>query len=191
MIPFFENPLTLTRGRDYSFSITCTTGRVIYRPVTAIEKSAPVRLTVPTHGLLPRWAVTPIGRAGSTPLLLVGPQFATIIDADTVELNGRHSLDWQDYVDGAQLAYNEPLSLASYTATLKVYQQVNDPLPLFTLSEGEGLSVVYGSVSVAFEAAQTLLIQRPGGSYALSIADATGNYLLAYGAINLLNVGLP
>lgn len=189
MIPFAELPLTIPHGRDYKFVLQPSTARVIYKPVTAIANNAPVRLTVDGHGIPPGWAVQPIGRAGASPLLLVGPQRVTVVDVDTIELNARHSLDWPAYAGGVQLAFNEPLSLDGYAAVLRVYHDRTDAAVLFSLTEGEGLTIADSTLSAHFTAAQTALIAGETAKYDLTVSDASGSYLLARGTITMLAMG--
>lgn len=191
MIPFADLPLTVPRGRDAEIVLQPATSTVIYRPVTAIAISAPVRLTVPAHGVPPGWTVQAVGKAGVSPLLLCGPQLATVIDADTIDINARQSLDWPAYSGGVQLAYNQPLSLTGYTARLRAYNDSADASFLFELIAGDGITISAGTLTAHFSAARTALWTKDRGFYSLSLSDATGNYLLASGIVTLRAVGGP
>jgi hypothetical protein len=190
--PIIQTPLVLPKGRAYSLELRPSTGRVIYKPITAIAADAPVRLTVPAHGVPAGWIVAAIGPAGVSPLLqAAGPQqgqFATVIDADTLELNAIASLGWAAYVGGAVLVYNEPRDLSALTPVLAVYPKAENAAALFTLAVGSGLAVSASGLIASFTAAQTAQIPREGAVYAISYSEGGQPQLFACGAIELLIV---
>lgn len=126
--------LTIKQGKTFTLVIRAENKDVIVRKaITAISlASGAPRLIATGHGLTNGWraAVTRAGgmrqiNAENYPWKDADMQPATVIDGDTIELNGVTPCDeqgneWPDYTSGGFVEFYQPLDLASKTARMKI-----------------------------------------------------------------------
>lgn len=123
--------LAFTQGSTFSLVLRWETEPIVYRPITAISQSAPVRITAPAHGLVDGWRAAVVGGKGmdelrATPNDVKDRDYhqAKVIDADTIEFNDVNAAGFKAYASGAHLQYNTPVDLAGYVARLVVKDKV-------------------------------------------------------------------
>lgn len=187
MIPFAEVSLTVARGCQSQLVLQPTLSERGYRPVSAVSLTAPVRLTVPDHGLPNGWTVKPIG-TGNSPLLRLGEKLVTVIDGDTLEINDTHALDWPEYTGGVQLAYLKPLPLHGYTARFEVRASASSPSPILVLESPDHIAVEDGAVRLTLGSAHTQEVTAEAMIYRLTLRapGSDDDQLLAHGRLTLL-----
>lgn len=129
--------LEIQQGKTFSLVLRWETEPIVRKAITAISltNGAP-RLTVTGHGTPNGWrgAVTRVKgmtqiNAKSTPPRASDYLAATVIDANTIELNSVTPCDdsgneWSAYVSGGFWQYNTPVDLAGYTARMKIKDKV-------------------------------------------------------------------
>lgn len=130
--------LTIQQGKTFSLPVRWENGDLVVRkPITAIslEFGAP-RLTVASHGLQAGWRTYVTRCQGMKPINAadIPPRDnsyhpATVIDANTVELNDIDPVDangkeWPAYTEGGFLNWNAPVDLTGYTARMKIKDKV-------------------------------------------------------------------
>lgn len=143
-----SNDLQITQGKTFSLVLRWESGPIVYKAITAIERSAPVRLTVPAHGVLDGWRVAVTNVKGMTEInaeanaVRAGDYTpATVIDADTIELNEINAAGYKAYVSGGHLQYNTPVDLAGYTARMTIKDKVGG-VELLSLTTENGRIVI-------------------------------------------------
>lgn len=114
--------LDITRGETFKLVVQWETDPTIYKPVTAISKTAPVRLTVTGHGMVDgrKAAVTNVRgmtelNATANNVRKIDRHAVTVIDADTIEFNDTDATGFGTYVSGGILQYKTPGDLSVYT----------------------------------------------------------------------------
>lgn len=189
-LEFAELPLQIARGCHFALALQPSTVTRGYQAVAAVANAAPLRLTVTAHGLPNGWTAKPIG-TGSSPLLRLGEQIVTVVDADTLEINAVHALDWPAYEGGVQLVYLEPLDLSGYSARFEVRRALTDAEPVLTLQSPTAIAVDEGELRVEITSAQTQALDGASYTYRLTVraGGSDQDELLAHGAISMLRWG--
>lgn len=184
---FAEYPIQIPAGRDYEIPLRPTTAEIIYKPISAIIASAPVRLTVTAHGVPNGWPVQAKGKREGTPLIDLGAQYATVIDANTIELNALQSLDWPAYTSGdAVLSYNQPMSLSGYSFRMRVKERAADTESLVDISTASGqITVVDNTLLMRLPNIQTAALVGSRYVYELEATETSTSkkFLVLYGPV--------
>lgn len=137
-------PLCLIPGTTHKSILRVMQPQFEYRPVTAIAASAPVRLTVPGHGLpAESWhcwltRVQQMPELNREPLRQL-PHRVTVVDDDTLEINRISATGQQPR--GGELVYQPPVDLAGVEVVMRVFDKAGGAV-LLELSLGEGLQIV-------------------------------------------------
>lgn len=120
------------------------------RPITAITQAAPVVVTAVGHGIPDGWQAAVVSAKGMTQINAqnfppVGLDWhkATVLTADTVQLNKVNSADYSAYTSGGFLVYNTPVALAGMTGvfTIRDAPLTGTVLATLTSSPAAGLTL--------------------------------------------------
>ncbi|MDY0208073.1 MAG: hypothetical protein RBR82_15840 [Pseudomonas sp.] len=142
-----------------------------YKPITSINQTAPLTLTV-NHGLpldhWPVWIEASTSSTLNTDKTLARPRMVRAIDPQTVELNGinGHSIN----AAGGYLVYQLPVDFTGCTASM-VFKGQHDDIELTEIS---GLSIGLGYIDAELTAEQSLLL-RNSSIYQLWVAHPNGD----------------
>jgi hypothetical protein len=121
----------------------------IYKAISGITNTAPVRITVAgTHGLTDGWraaVVSVIGmdeiNAPHSPPYDTDMQPVTVVDPNHVELNAVNAAEYSPYKSGGYLQFYTPVDLTGYTARMQIRDPVTEEL-LCDLSTEDGRIVI-------------------------------------------------
>jgi hypothetical protein len=116
--------LSVRKGASADIPLRLETGTLSFAAISAMEKSAPLRVTAPGHNIPDGWYVAIVDAKGMTELNAVDSNSirdnefhrVTWIDADTVDFDGISSANFKTYTSGGYLAFYAPMGLASYTS---------------------------------------------------------------------------
>lgn len=89
--------LTLTRGKTFEYGLLYAEDTVVYRPVTGMPSRAPLRLTVPSHGVVDGWPVRVQSVKSPVELNFKSAEFARVVDDDTLEFNAYDATTWKPF----------------------------------------------------------------------------------------------
>lgn len=137
--------LTIRRGETVNLPIRIESDVLGYAPITAIAKSAPVRITAAAHGLPDGWRAAVVNVKGMAELNAANqpPKDAelrrvTVVDPNTVEFNAVNAAGFKAYVTGGQLVFYKPLDMSLYTgARAQLKTKVGGEV-LLTLATADG-----------------------------------------------------
>lgn len=128
--------LTIRKGSAENIPIRLEQSGWSYASISAVAQAAPLRVTVPGHGIPDGWrvaimnvkAVGDFGAANNPPkdneLHTV-----TVIDADTIEFNAINGAAFRAHTGGGQLAWHTPVDLNLYVgARMNVRDKVGGVL---------------------------------------------------------------
>lgn len=139
-------PLRIIQGTTFNKTLRLMQPSRIYREITSIAATAPVRLTTPGHGLTGTWPAWFAGVVGLPNLnrdpTSARPHLIKVIDASTLEVNVIDASGAK--ASGGRLIYLPPINLAGVTGRLQVRATVGDPVPLLELSTVNGGLVIDG-----------------------------------------------
>ncbi len=187
-----KKDLIITKGKTFSQVVRWEEQPFIYKAITAIQQSAPVRMTVTGHGIPDGWRVQVESVKGMTALNDGEWHKATVIDANTIELNEINSLDFKPYVSGGVLKFYTPTTLAGVTGRMTIKDKVGGTViasteaahsPLDTLTVT--VDNVAKTIEIGMSATDAAAITAKKGSYDLEMVDAGEVTGLLYGAITI------
>lgn len=141
--------ITIRRGSTFRWVIRVEQAQVVYVPITAIDKTAPVRLHAAAHGLESgrRFLVTGAKglvalNAKNNPPRATDYHKASVVDEDTIEVNTINALNLPAYTGGGAIQYNAPLNLTGYEIRMQARESVDSDVIVFSASTTDGKIVI-------------------------------------------------
>ncbi len=138
--------LTLQQGKTQPLVLRCETTPIVYKAITAIQQTAPVRMTVTGHGALDGWRAAVTNVKGMTEINATANSIkasdyhpVTVIDANTIEFNDVDAAGFKAYTSGGYLQYNSPMDLSGYAARLQIRNKKGGSTILFSMTTENGL----------------------------------------------------
>lgn len=119
----------IIQGKTFAPVVRFGTKPYLYKAVTAISKSAPAHLTVPSHGLPDGWPAAVVSAQGMTQINAAGepPDLdekdyrpATKIDVNSIDFNEINSSEFSAYTGGGYLQCLTPVDLAGCVSRLTI-----------------------------------------------------------------------
>ena len=148
-----------------------------YKPITAIQQTAPLLLTVPAHGLVGSW---PIWIEGVTGWGDLGRdkarepfRLAKVIDASTLELNNISGIGRT--ASGGLVVYQPPVDLAGCSARIFIRDASGALLLELTTDNGRLVIAAPGRLIITLTAAETAAITWQKGRYDLELVMSNGD----------------
>lgn len=170
-------PLRLVRGATYRDTRRFMQPRREYRDISAVEPTAPLRLSVPGHGLAGDWLAWVAGVTGFSDLNRApgrqSPHRVEVIDDNTLEINAISGVGQKPA--GGQLIYQPAVDLAGATARLVVREREEGGAVLLELTTGTGITAGGpGALVIEVSAADTAAITWASGWYHLDVTFPDG-----------------
>lgn len=175
--------LTIKQGETFEQVVRWETQPLIYRPITGIARSAPVSITCPSHGVPNGWMVAVRDVVGMTelnaaenPPLDTDYRPATVIDANTIELNEVSSALFKAYRSGGALVYYTPKNLTGFTARMTIRDRIGGTvLAELTSADSEILiNTANFTITVVIAPAVTAAFAWTKGVYDLEMVSPSG-----------------
>ena len=174
--------LAIRKGATFAQTLRWEAPPIIWKPITAISLTAPVRLTVPAHGCPPNWRVNVSCNKSMREMDGV-KGVATVIDADTIEINTINASGFKPYKGDGYLSYNTPVDMTAMTARMSIKDKVGGTklLRLSTLDGTIVLEEATCTITITLPALVTAALTWKGGVYDLELEaiDGTVTCLLA------------
>lgn len=182
------NDLTILQGKTFSQVFMWEQKPIVRKPISAISLSsgAPV-LSVASHGALAGQRVVVFGAKGmvniNCPNIKPGKSDyveATVVDANTVELNSINPYDdngrvWPAYTTGGFLQYNTLADLTGFTARMSIKDRIGGTV-LFSLTTENGRIVIDNvakTVMLTISATDTEAMTFKSGVYDIEMVSST------------------
>ncbi|MDF3932158.1 hypothetical protein [Pseudomonas citronellolis] len=170
-------PMRLVRGATYRDTRRFMQPRREYRDISAVEPTAPLRLSVPGHGLEGDWLAWAAGVTGFSDLNRApgrqSPHRIEVIDDDTLEINALSGVGQKPA--GGQLIYQPAVDLTGATARLVVRESEEGGAELLVLASGSGITAgAPGTLVVEMPAVDTAAITWSAGWYHLDVTFPDG-----------------
>ena len=174
--------LAIRKGATFAQTLRWEAPPIVWKPITAISLTAPVRLTVPAHGCPPNWRVN-VSCNKSMREMDGAKGLATVIDADTIEINTINASGFKPYKGDGYLSYNTPVDMTAMTARKSIKDKVggSELLRLSTLDGTIVLDEATCTITITLPATVTAALTWKGGVYDLELEaiDGTVTCLLA------------
>ena len=167
--------LAIRKGATFAQTLRWEAPPIVWKPITAISLTAPVRLTVPAHGCPPNWRVN-VSCNKSMREIDGAKGVATVIDADTIEINTINASGFKPYKGDGYLSFNTPVDMTAMTARMAIKDKVGgtELLRLDTTNGGLTIDPDVCAITMTISAEQTELMAWKRGVYDLEIVDSLG-----------------
>ncbi|HXK62466.1 MAG TPA: hypothetical protein PLP42_21475 [Acidobacteriota bacterium] len=193
--------LTILQGKTFKDILRWETEPIVRKAIAGFDVSTGCpRLTVTGHGLPNGWrvAVYNVGQpkeinAANNPPLDDDYTPATVIDANTIELNRISAVDWKLYTSGGFVQWNTPHDLAGYTVRMKIKNRVGGTVLASTEAADAPLNVITMAVDNSaktitrtIDADDTAAFAFKTGVYDVEAVSPSGEVtLLFYGSVTI------
>lgn len=175
----------IKRGATFSYVLRWGTDPIVYKPIIAVANLAPLRFTVAAHGVLNGSYVAISDVLGMIEINAKGvpPRLsdyvkATVVDANTIELNGVNATSLSPYISGGNIQYKTPVDLTGFTARMDFRQRPDLTLPsllsLNTTNGGVVLDTTLRTITLVITAAATTPLVLNAAGYDLELVSPTG-----------------
>ena len=175
--------LSVRQGSTFTLSVAWEGRRLVYRPISQIEQTSPVRITALAHGVPDGWMVAVMNAKGLTHLNAEynppkDAEFrqATVVSPDAIEFNPVNAAGFKAYQSGGQLVYYEPVSLIDVTARMQIRRRPGVPFFYELTTENGAISLDFARsrINLQIPAGDTAGMDWTTGFYDLEVVDANG-----------------
>lgn len=176
--------ITIKKGKTFEKVLRWEALPFIYKAVTGITAAAPCQITATGHGAPDGWRVAVVAAGGmkeinatSNPPAAGDFNRATVVDANTLELNELSSAGFHAYTSGGWIQYYTPVDLAGYTAQLQIRateQSTGTPLLDIDTDAEIVLDNTAKTITITLTAAVTAALTFSTGVYELELTDGSG-----------------
>jgi hypothetical protein len=179
------------QGATFNEVLRWESSKKIYKPITNITQAAPCVVTSTAHGVPDGWRVKITNVGGMTEINSIENYIqATKLTADTIELNSVNAVAYKAYTTGGILEYNEPVSLAGYTARMHIREKLDSTTTLDELTTENGGIVIDATNSrivIYISAVDTALFTFTSAVYSLELVSSPTEVIpLANGTLTLV-----
>lgn len=170
--------LSVRIGASANIPLRMETGTLSFAAISAMDKSAPMRVTATGHGILDGWYVAIVDAAGMVEMNAedsneIGDnEFnrVAVIDANTLDFDGVSSAGFSSYTSGGYLAFYEPMDLSGYTsARMDVKRRVGGDIILALSTTAGTLEIDAATSTVWIRLDASSLDDVPSREYVFDI----------------------
>jgi len=177
--------ITITKGSTFSRVLRWEAAPFVLTPITAINKAAGTVVTAAGHGLVSGWRAAVVSAGGmrqinakSYPPRATDFHKVTFVSSSQISFNDVDSSNFTTYTSGGYLASYTPVSLASFTARMKIRATASSTEVLVSLTSPSGgivLDNTNHTITVTISAADTAAYTFSEGVFDLELVsgDAT------------------
>lgn len=185
-----KKDLVIKQGKTCALVLRWELDTILYKAITAIQQTAPVRLTCTGHEIPDGWRGAVTNVKGMTEINAVANEITdrdykqiTVIDPNTVELNAVNAAGFKPYVSGGHLQINTPVDLTGYSARMSIKDKVGgsvlaadtanvsvSPLNIIALT----IDTAKKTITLLISATNTAAITWLKGVYEVEMVGPTG-----------------
>lgn len=183
-----KQDLPIKQGKTFALVMRWELETILYKPITAIQQTAPARLTVPLHDIPDGWRGAVTNVRGMTEINAEANNVGdrdyheiTVIDPNTVELNAVNAAGFKPYVSGGHLQIFAPADMAGYTARMDIRGKVGGTLLASSDASDAPLNIITltidntkKTITMLISATATAAIAWSKGVYELEMVSGTG-----------------
>lgn len=174
--------LEIKQGKTFSFAIKWGASPILFIAVQGITKGAPAVVSATAHGLPSGWPVAVESVLGMTEInALNNPPLAseyktvTVLNVNSLSLDGVNSSLFHTYTSGGFLRTYTPVGLAGYIARMKIKDRIGGTTIANLVSPTNiTLDDVTKTITITIAAAVTAAYTFSNGVYDLELESAGG-----------------
>jgi hypothetical protein len=178
----------LYQGSTFSEVLRWESYTKVYKPITNITKAAPAVVTAIAHGMPVGWRARITGVTGMKEINSEEYVIATESTLDTLTFNSINASGYSTYTSGGILEYNEPKSLAGYTARLQVRAKVTSDVILLECTTENSMIVLNDTnktITITVPALTTEDLSFKSAVYSMELVSGAVVVPFIYGNITL------
>lgn len=178
-----ELDLEIIQGSTFKKIMRWEVQPLVYKPITAIAKEAPVKITAIAHGLTEGWRVAVANVVGmteinakNTPPKTKDFHPVTLVDVDKITLNDVAADGYTTYQSGGHLVYYTPQNLGGYTSRMTIKDKVGGVslIDLTTANSKILLDVGLNTITLILSATETSALVFKKAVYDLELVSGAG-----------------
>jgi hypothetical protein len=193
-----KQDLEIVQGKTYQMVFHWEEKPIVYKPITGVLQSAPVRITAVGHGLKSGWRAAVTNVKGMTEINAEANNIKdadyhaiTVVDVDSIEMNDINAAGFKAYASGGILQYNSPVDLTGFTARMVIKNKVGGtvlasteiahaPMDFLTID----INNVTHTITLSILAVDTATFNWKTGVYDIEMVGPTGDvFPLCYGSV--------
>ena len=175
--------ITIRKGETFSRVLRWESAPFVYTPITAITKAAPAVITASGHGLVTGWRAAVLNAGGmrqinakNSPPRASDFHKVTFVGSTQINFNDIDSSGFTAYTSGGYLCSYTPVSLASFTARMKIRATASSTTVLESLTDSDGITLdnTNHTITITISATDTAAYTFTQGVYDLELASSGG-----------------
>lgn len=166
--------LKIYQGSTFKQVLRWESSTKVYVPITNINKSAPLVITAPAHGIPVGWRAKATNVGGMKEVNLLDYNTVTSTTTDTVTFNQVNSLAFTTYTSGGVLEYNLPVSLVNLKARMQIREKLTSPTFVHELTTENGgiiFNTTYKTITLFIDDTITTGFNFSSGIYLLEFEN--------------------
>lgn len=171
------------QGSTFSEVLRWESAKKIYKNISGATKAAPCVLSCTGHGVPDGWRIKITNVGGMKELNDADNyQVATVLTADSIELNSVNAAGYTAYTSGGTLEYNDPHDLTGYTARMQIREKIDSTTTIKELTtENGGITINTSSktILVVISATDTAAFTFGTAVYSLELVSS-GNVVTPF-----------
>lgn len=179
----------IIQGSTFSEVLRWESYLKVYKPITAISKTAPVVITAVGHGIPVGWRTKITNVLGMKEINdSANYVIVTETTTDTVTINSINAASYSTYTSGGILEYNEPKILSGMTARMQIRLKVSSTEILLELTTENGMIVLNDTnktITLNIPASVTQTLAFKTAVYSLELVSGITVVALVTGGITL------
>ena len=160
-----------------------------YAPITAITKTAPVRITSPNHTIPEGWRVKIYGVGGMKEINNTEEyRIVDGVEGNDITIGDINSAAYSTYTSGGFLEYNIPVNLTGYTARMQIRPKLDSSTVIAELTTANN-GVIIGAdkaIVLTIPATQTATFNFNTAVYSLELLKSLEVVTFVTGNITLV-----
>lgn len=173
-----KSKLTIYQGSTFSEVLRWESTKRVYKTITGITQAAPAVVTSTTHGVPDGWRVKLTNVGGMKEINDTSTyRKATVLTANTIELNDINAVGFTAYTTGGILEYFQPVDLIGYTARMQIRAKLESTSTLLELTtENSGIAIdnVAKTITLTITAVASAALTWTSGTYSLELIGPSG-----------------
>lgn len=171
--------LKVYQGSTFTEILRWESSTKVYKPISAITKTAPVVITATAHNCPTGWRARVTNVVGMKEINSPSDAYYLVTDttANTVTINSVNAVGYAEYASGGILEYNEPINLAGYTARMQLRGKLTDNTAIKELTTANGgiiIDNIAKTITISMSATDTAAFTFITAVYSLEMVSSGG-----------------
>lgn len=168
--------IVIQQGKTFNQAFKIADEELIYKPITSLISTAPVRLKVANHGLVDDWPILINCVKNPIQLNTEYPVVASVIDQDTIEVNKLAICCNRPYQGQGVIIFNKPCDLTGFAARASIRPAINSCKVLYEWSQIT-IDTVQHAIILTIPAAITASFKWSKAIYDVELIAPTGEVI--------------